>query len=173
MELWWELYQCETEHSLWDRTSLNTGFPRTLSDTSHLKYWVTKPGAFGSSRDCNFLEAGEQSDMPVSSPSVFYAARVQLISNSFISDVFWEAAHSLLDKVNLFSLRILVCVWLYFLLPHPSTMLHLVFPETCNRFLWFCFAFLKIYIQWNSFFSVQFCECWQMHRVIQPPQQSR
>ena len=50
-----------------------TGLCRTrgsleqLSDTNHLKYWVTEPRAFGSSTDCNFLEAGEQSDMPVHS----------------------------------------------------------------------------------------------------------
>lgn len=101
----WESYQCEIEHSFWDRTLPNTGFPRTLSDTDHLKYWVTEPRAFGSSTDCNFLEAGEQLDMPVHSVCLLCSPSPADFKQ-FYRMYFEKRLTLLLDKVKLFSLRV-------------------------------------------------------------------
>lgn len=143
-EPWWESYQCEIEHSFWDRTLPNTGFPGTLSDTNHLKYWVTKPRAFGSSTDCNFLEAGEQSDMPVH--SVFCAAQVQLISSSFIRCILRRGLLCCWIKWSSFHSEYLcLCLNMF---PASPTLSNVVFSFSWNLQLFFLNLHTVKFILW-------------------------
>ena len=146
----WESYQCEIEHSFWDRTLPNTGFPRTLSDTDHLKYWVTEPRAFGSSTDCNFLEAGEQLDMPVLL-SVFCAARVQLISSSFIRCILRRGSLCCWIKWSSFHSEYLcLCLNMF---PASPPLSNVAFSFSWN--LQLLFFFFHLHTMGNSFCGVQ------------------